>query len=187
MITAASAADPSGTVEASITVLNHASGAVLTYHNDDARDGAYIQETTLTPSVVNSSQFGKLRSYPVDGQIYAQPLYVPQLSIQGANHDVVFVATENDSVYAFDANQQSSPLWQVSLGVPSPRNDVEGISPSIGITSTPVIDITTGTLYVLAITNSGPYYLHALDITSRCRKVRRPGEGERIRLRYRLG
>ena len=174
MITAASAADPSGTVQASITVLNHASGAVLTYHNDDARDGAFTQETTLTPSVVNSSQFGKLRSYPVDGQIYAQPLYVPQLSIQGANHDVVFVATENDSVYAFDANQQSSPLWQVSLGVPSPRNDVEGISPSIGITSTPVIDITTGTMYVLAITNSGPYYLHALDITSGAEKFGGP-------------
>ena len=174
LITAASAADSAGTVQASITVLNQASGAVLTYHNDDARDGAFTQESTLTPSVVNSSQFGKLRSYQVDGQIYAQPLYVPQLSIQGANHDVVFVATENDTVYAFDANQQSSPLWQVGLGVPSPRNDVEGISPSIGITSTPVIDITTRTMYVLAITNSGPFYLHALDITSGAEKFGGP-------------
>ena len=174
LITAASAADSAGTVQASITVLNQASGAVLTYHNDDARDGAFTQESTLTPSVVNSSQFGKLRSYQVDGQIYAQPLYVPQLSIQGANHDVVFVATENDTVYAFDANQQNPPLWQVSLGVPSPRNDVEGISPSIGITSTPVIDITTRTMYVLAITNSGPFYLHALDITSGAEKFGGP-------------
>lgn len=174
VITAASAADPTGTVQANITVLNQASGAVLTYHNDDARDGTFTQETTLTPSTVNSSQFGKVRSYPVDGQIYAQPLYVPQLSIQGANHDVVFVATENDSVYALDANQQSSPLWQVSLGVPSPRNDVEGISPLIGITSTPVIDITTRTMYVLAITNSGPFYLHALDITSGAEKFGGP-------------
>jgi hypothetical protein len=88
------------------------------------------------------------------------------LSINGANHNVVFVATENDSVYAFDADQQSSPLWQVSLGVPSPRGDVEGVSPVLGITSTPVVDITTGTMYVLATTNSGPFYLHALDITS---------------------
>ena len=174
VITAASSADPSGAVQASITVLNQAPGAVLTYHNNDARTGAFTEETTLTPSVVNSSQFGKLRSYAVDGQIYAQPLYVPQLSIKGANHDVVFVATENDTVYAFDADQQGPPLWQVSLGVPSPRNDTEGISPMIGITSTPVIDITSGTMYVLAITNSGPFYLHALDITSGAEKFGGP-------------
>jgi hypothetical protein len=165
-ITAASAAYPSTFVQSGLTVVNRAAGAVLTYHNNNERNGAFTEETTLTPSVVNSSQFGKLRSYQVDGQIYAQPLYVPQLSINGANHNVVFVATENDSVYAFDADQQSSPLWQVSLGVPSPRGDVEGVSPVLGITSTPVIDITTGTMYVLATTNSGPFYLHALDITS---------------------
>jgi hypothetical protein len=117
--------------------------------------------------VVNSSQFGKLRSYGVDGQIYAQPLYVPQLEINGTMHNVVFVATENDTVYAFDADGlQSSPLWQKSLGTPKPRNDVEGISPQLGITSTPVIDIASGTMYVLAETNSGPFYLHALDIKS---------------------
>jgi hypothetical protein len=84
------------------------------------------------------------------------------------------VATENDSVYAFDADQQGSPIWQASLGVPSPRNDVEGISPMLGITSTPVIDITTGTLYVLATTNSGPFYLHALDVTSGAEKFGGP-------------
>jgi Bacterial Ig-like domain (group 2)/PQQ-like domain len=164
----------SASAQSTLTVLNQARGAVLTYHNDDARDGTFTEETTLTPSVVNSSQFGKLFSYPVDGQIYAQPLYVPQLSIKGSHHDVVFVATENDSVYAFDADQQSEPLWQVSLGVPSPRNDVEGISPELGITSTPVIDITTGTLYVLTTTNSGPFYLHALDITSGAEKLGGP-------------
>jgi len=173
-IVAASAAYPAGTAQSSLTVLNRAPGAVLTYHNNDARDGAFTEETTLTPALVNSSQFGKLRSYPVDGQIYAQPLYVPQLSVGGTPHDVVFAATENNSVYAFDADQQSSPLWQVNLGVPSPRNDIEGISPQLGITSTPVIDITTGTLYVLATTNSGPFYLHALDITSGAEKFGGP-------------
>ena len=166
VITATSTADSSATAQSSVSVLNQAAGAVLTYHNDDSRDGAFTQETILTPSVVNSSQFGKLRSYQVDGQIYAQPLYVPQLNINGATHNVVFIATENDTVYAVDPDQSISPLWQVSLGAPSPRNDTEGISPSIGVTSTPVIDITTGTMYVLATTNSGPFYLHALDITS---------------------
>lgn len=173
-ITVASAAQPSATVQANVTVLNKVTGAVLTYHNDDARDGAFTQETILTPSVVNSTQFGKLRSYGVDGQIYAQPLYISQLSINGATHDVVFVATENNSVYAFDADQQSSPLWQVNLGAPSPRNDTEGISPLIGITSTPVIDITTGTLYVLATTSSAQFFLHALDITSGAEKFGGP-------------
>lgn len=164
----------SATAQSTLTVLNQAHGAVLTYHNDDARDGAFTEENTLTPSLVNSSQFGKLFSYPVDGQIYAQPLYVPRLSINGSSHNVVFAATENDSVYAFDADQQSPPLWQVSLGVPSPRNDAEGISPRLGITSTPVIDTTTGTLYVLATTDSGPFYLHALDITSGKEKLGGP-------------
>jgi hypothetical protein len=173
-ITATTVASSSGTVQSALTVLNQAHGAVLTYHNDDSRDGAFTEETTLIPSAVNSSQFGKVRSYAVDGQIYAQPLYVPQLSINGTNRDVVFVATENDSVYAFDADQQGSPIWQASLGVPSPRNDVEGISPMLGITSTPVIDITTGTLYVLATTNSGPFYLHALDVTSGAEKFGGP-------------
>lgn len=161
-------------VQSTLTVLNQAHNAVLTYHNDDARGGAFTEETSLTPSVVNPSQFGRLFSYPVDGQIYAQPLYVPQLTINGTKRDVVFVATENDSVYAFDADQQSQPIWQVSLGVPSPRNDIEGISPELGITSTPVIDITTGTLYVVTTTNSGPFYLHALDITTGAEKLGGP-------------
>ncbi len=166
-ISISSVAYPSATARSKLIVQNAVSGAVLTYHNDDARDGAFTQETTLTPSVVNSSQFGKLQSYPVDGQIYAQPLYVPQLSIAGATHDVVFVATENNTVYAFDGDGlQSTPLWSRNLGTPSPRNDAEGISPMLGITSTPVIDITTNTMYVVTTTTSGPFYLHALDITS---------------------
>ncbi len=174
LISASSAAYSSTPVQSSLTVINQAPGAVLTYHNDDARDGAFTDETSLTPSSVNSTQFGKLLSYQVDGQIYAQPLFVPQLSIGGTNHDVAFVTTENDSVYAFDADQQSSTLWQVSLGVPSPRNDTEGVSPMLGITSTPVIDITTGTMYVLATTTSGPFFLHALDITTGAEKFGGP-------------
>ncbi len=174
-ISAASVAFPSSVATTSITVVNSSPGAVLTYHNDDARDGAFTDETTLTPSVVNSTQFGKLRSYTVDGQIYAQPLFVPQLAIAGTNHNVVFVVTENDTVFAFDANgTPSTALWTKSLGSPVSVNDSEGISPSLGITSTPVIDITTGTLYVLAESTSGPFSLHALDITSGAEKFGGP-------------
>lgn len=174
-ITGTSTAAPAFPLTSNITVINTSPGAVLTFHNDDARDGAFTNETTLTPANVNSSQFGKLISYPVDGQIYAQPLFIPQLSIGGAAHNVVFVATENDTVYAFDADgSQTTPLWTTSLGIPSPRNDVEGISPQLGVTSSPVIDITTNTLYVLAETNSGPFYLHALDITSGAEKFGGP-------------
>jgi dTDP-4-dehydrorhamnose 3,5-epimerase-like enzyme len=157
-----------------LTVVNTSPGAVLTYHNDDARDGAFTAETTLMPSVVNSTQFGKLRSYPVDGQLYAQPLFIPQLAIGGTKRNVVFAATENDTVYAFDADgTQTAPLWSVSLGAPSPRNDAEGVNPVIGITSTPVIDVTTNTMYVVAQTISGPF-LHALDITSGAEKLGGP-------------
>ena len=174
-ITGASNAAPSSPFTSYLTVTDTSPGAVLTFHNDDARDGAFTEETTLTLANVNSSQFGKLLSYPVDGQIYAQPLFIPQLSIGGAAHNVVLVATENDTVYAFDADgSQTTPLWSTSLGIPSPRNDVEGISPQLGVTSTPVIDITTNTLYVLAETNSGPFYLHALDVTSGAEKFGGP-------------
>ncbi len=174
-ITAASAAYPSTTASTGLTVINTAPGAVLTFHNDDARDGAYTQETTLMPSVVNSSQFGKLRSYPVDGQVYAQPLFVPQLSIGGTPHNVVFVETQNNTVYAFDADgTTTSPLWAKNLGAPSPRNDEEGVSPYLGILSTPVIDISSGTMYLVATTASGPFYLHALDITSGAEKFNGP-------------
>jgi hypothetical protein len=173
-IAAAAVAYPSSTVSVKVIVGNSSSGSVLTYHNDDARDGAFTQETTLTPSVVNSTQFGKLFSYSVDGQIYAQPLYLPQLTISGGAHNVVYVATENNSVFAFDADGlQSGPLWSRNLGAPSPRNDVEGISPLLGITSTPVIDITTGTLYVVAETTGG-FFLHALDVASGAEKMGGP-------------
>lgn len=167
IIAASLTSNPTVVAKSAITVINSSPGAVLTYHNDDARDGAFTSETILNPLNVNSATFGKLFTYTVDGQVYAQPLYQPQLSIGGVKHNVVFVATEANSVFAFDANgSQATPLWSVNLGVPVPKNDQEGVSPQLGITSTPVVDITTGTIYVLAETTSGPFTLHALDVAT---------------------
>ena len=170
-ITAATVAYPADVVNSGATIINAAPSAVLTYHNDDARDGAYLQEVTLTPSNVNSTQFGKIISYPVDGQIYGQPLYVPQLNINGATHDVVFVATQNNSIYAFDADATSgkgTTFWQVNLGVPKNAYDDAGPWPVVGVLSTPVIDITSNTIYVVNhLQNGSPeYWLHALDVTT---------------------
>src|ERR1700744_2803719 len=94
-------------------------GSVLTWHNDISRSGAIATETILTTSNVNTSTFGKLFSLPADGQIYAQPLYVPGVTIPGQGvHNVLYVATMNNSVYAYDADSPSSaPLWHVNLGV----------------------------------------------------------------------
>ena len=171
-VTATSAALPSYSVNASVTVTGDAPGVVsmLTYHNDDVRDGANLNETTLNPSNVNSQQFGKLFALPVDGQVYAQPLYLPNLTIGGVQHNVVFVATENDTVYAYDADGGSqSALWSKHLATPLQINDQEGIKPLLGITSTPVIDSTTETIYVLTDGLEGShkvYRLHALDVTT---------------------
>jgi hypothetical protein len=171
-VTATSVALPSYSVNATVNVIMAPPGvvSVLTYHNDDVRDGANTTETTLTPTNVNSQQFGKLYSYSVDGQIYAQPLYVPNLTISGVLHNVVFVATENDTVYAFDADGlQQTALWQRHLATPLQINDDEGIKPLLGITSTPVIDNTTNTMYVLTDgleSGNKVYRLHALDLAS---------------------
>lgn len=171
-VTATSAALPSYSVNATATVIDAPPGvvSVLTYHNDDVRDGVNTNETTLTPANVNFSQFGKLYSYPVDGQIYMQPLYVPNLTIAGVMHNVVFVATENNTVYAFDADGLSgSALWERHLGTPLQIDDGEGISPLLGITSTPVIDNATGAMYVVTdatVNGKQEYQLHALNITS---------------------
>ncbi|MGH8320143.1 MAG: PQQ-binding-like beta-propeller repeat protein [Steroidobacteraceae bacterium] len=149
---------------------------VLTYRDDVARDGADLTETVLTPANVNSSSFGLLRVLPVDGKVDAQPLYVAQLAIAGATHNVVFVATENDSVYAFDP-QTGATLWHVSLlgpgETPSDDRGCDQISPEIGVTSTPVIDLGAGphgVIFVVAMSkdSSSNYYqrLHALDLTT---------------------
>ena len=173
-VTATSVEEPADSAAASVVLANLAPHAVLTYHNDDARDGAYVQEVTLTPQNVNSTQFGKLLTYPVDGQIYAQPLYMSALNIAGGTHDVVFVETQNNSVYAFDADATASnptTFWQVNLGAPVNVEDSAGPWPKVGLLSTPVIDSTTNTMYLVAETsnngpNGTPFYLHALSVTT---------------------
>jgi hypothetical protein len=139
---------------------------VLTQHNDLARTGANTAETILTPSDVNSNNFGKLFTDSVDGLVYAQPLYVENLSIAGGTHNVVFVCTENNSVYALDADAGSTTYWHVNLGTPfSPS--CGDLTPVVGITGTPVIDLSSGTLYVDTKLAAGPAQkLHALDIAT---------------------
>lgn len=167
---------------------------VLTWQYDNTRAGANLNEIILTPANVNVARFGKLFSQPVDGQVYAQPLYVADVNIAGkGSHNTVFVATEHDSVYAFDADNASdanaSPLWHVSFlneseGVTTvPASDVGcgQVDPELGVTGTPVIDVATGTLYVVAMTKEqaggAPQYvqrLHALDIRSGAEKPGSP-------------
>jgi uncharacterized protein (TIGR03437 family) len=150
---------------------------VLTWHNDNARTGQNLQETTLTPANVKASTFGRLFTIPVDGKVDAQPLYVPSLAISGkGSHNVLYVVTEHDSAYAFDADT-GALLWQVSLlGASESTSDSRNCSqvvPEIGITATPAIDLQSGpngTIYVVAMTkdSSGRYHqrLHALNLTT---------------------
>jgi len=148
---------------------------VLTFHNDNGRTGQNLSEAALTPTTVNSTTFGKLATLPVDGLVDAEPLYVSNLIIGGAPHNVVFVVTEHDSVYAFDADTFVQ-LWKgIVLGSGESTSDNRGcgqVSPEIGITSTPVIDTKAGahgTIYLVAMSKNGSNYfqrLHALDITT---------------------
>ena len=168
---------------------------VVTRQYDAARTGATLNERALTPATVNVSNFGKLFSWPVDGDVYAQPLYLPRVDVPGKGmHDIVYVATSHDSVYAFDAaGQPREPLWQVSFldaraGIgPVAGTDVRCpfISPEVGITPTPVIDRQTGTMYVLARTKESQgmvssarfvQKLHALAITTGAEKFGGPVE-----------
>ena len=192
---------------------------VFTYHNNNSRTGLNSQETILTPANVNSTQFGKRFTYSLDGDVHAQPLYMANLTVAGVVRNVVFVATEHDSVYAFDADgKQSTPLWKVSCIVVhgtacSSTGATAGVStvpctdtaPStfncaannfeVGIVSTPVIDPTSQTLYVVAKTREGSatnasnclanpspppafrcysFQLHALDLATGAEKLGSP-------------
>ena len=152
--------------------------SVLTYHNDNGRTGQYTSETKLTPSNVQSAMFGKKFSQPVDSYVYAQPLFVPGLMIGNQMHDVVFVATVANSVYAFDANAAGPVLWHTNVGTAlscSDLNDCGDLVPSAGITGTPVIDPGSQTMYLVALVkdNNGFHHrLFALDVTS---GAERPG------------
>ncbi len=176
----------------SILVAISAVAQVTTSQYDNSRTGATSNEKILTPQNVNTKQFGRLGAFAVDGAVYAQPLFVPSVEVPGkGTHDVLYVATEHDSVYAFDASLPNQPpLWKVSFldrtrgTVPVSEDDAQCpfIRPEIGITSTPVIDLKTGTLYVLARTkirhraSSDEYFqhLHALAITTGAEKFGGP-------------
>jgi hypothetical protein len=163
---------------ATALLLPHAQAVnVLMQHNDLARTGANTAETVLTPANVNTNTFGYLFSDSVDGQVYAQPLYVQNLSIAGGTHNVVFVCTENNSVYAFDADTGGTTYWQTNFGTPFNPSTVScgDLTPVVGITSTPVIDLNSGTLYVDTKLSAGPAHeLHALDITTGSEKFGGP-------------
>ena len=175
-----------------LALVSHGQTAVpvLTWRYDNTHAGANTQETVLTPANVNAKTFGKLFSLTVDSTIYAQPLYVPKLTmVDGKVHNVLFVATENDSLYAFDADSNgganSKPIWKVTLldsahgagagatAIPWNQKDTiygQGdIGPTIGVTGTPVINSATKTMYVVSNTEeSGAFYsrLHAINITN---------------------
>jgi hypothetical protein len=147
---------------------------VLTYHNDIARTGQNLTESTLTTSNVTSATFGKIGFYAVDGKVDAQPLYASNVTVLGnGTHNVLIVPTEHDSVYAFDADS-GAPLWKTSMlasgETPSDPRNCSQVSPEIGVTATPVIDRTrgaNGAVYVAAMSKNGSTYhqrLHALDL-----------------------
>ena len=169
---------PSNTVTLTVTSTPPppSSVNVLTYHNDIGRTGQNLNETILTHSNVNSNSFGKKAFLTTDGLVDAEPLYVSNLQIGGAAHNVVFIVTEHNSVYAFDADTFAQ-LWKVSM-TPSGETSSDAVNgcgqvtPEIGITSTPVIDLKAGpngTIYLVAMTKNGATYfqrLHALDLTT---------------------
>jgi hypothetical protein len=168
------------------------SADVLTYHNDNARTGADLSETVLNPATLSPTTFGKLFSYPVDGAVFAQPLYASGVQIGRARLNVVFVATAHDSVCAFNADtnlgKNAAPRWHTSFtnpaaGITTVTGSEVGSSdlPELGIIGTPVIDRSSGTLYVVDMVkvngSSGPQIvqqLHALDISTGAEKFGGP-------------
>jgi hypothetical protein len=166
---------------ASLTVnpgTGNSSVDVITYHYDNGRTGQNLNETTLTPANVNSTQFGKKGEFSVDGRVDAQPLYLSGVTIGAVKKNVLYVATEHGTVYAFDADSvsgtTSSFLWKVTMlgsgETPSDDRGCSQVSPEIGITATPVIDRTRNAIYVMAMSKygAGNYFqrLHALDLST---------------------
>jgi PQQ-like domain len=182
-IVATAAADKTKTGKATVAVTDLA--GVFTYHNDLARTGQNLQEYALTPAAVSGGSFGKRWSCAVDGDVYAQPLYIANLVIGGGTHNVLIVATQHDSVYAIDADDQACHVfWQKSfLGAsfePIPAVDTgcaEVSSSEVGVMSTPVIDPANNVIYVLAATKEDHAYiqrLHALDVAGGTEKTGSP-------------
>ena len=148
---------------------------VLTNHNNAARTGANLHETILTPTNVNRQHFGMLFKQVVDDQVYSQPLIAIGIKVDGGTHDIVYITTVNNSVYAFDANGAAAtkPIWHVNFGTPADLNSANfgclDINGNMGIIGTPVINAEKTALYVVALTKSGDHYeqrLHALDLTT---------------------
>jgi len=197
-VTATNTVDSTQSASVSVAVTDLA--GVTTYHNGLARDGANTREYALTPAAVASSHFGKLFSCKVDGAVYAQPLWLPALTIGGSAHNVVFVATQHDSLYAFDADSTAGaciPLWHANLidtahGAGAGETTVPSagpgalvgagygdIAPEVGVTGTPVLDAATHTLYVVSksVVPGGPTFfqrLHAIDVFTGKEKLAGP-------------
>jgi hypothetical protein len=194
-ITATSVADVTRSASNSIGVTDLS--GVLTYHNNVSRDGTNTHEFALTTANVNKSTFGRLFSCQADGAIYAQPLWIPNLIVAGTPHNVIVVATQHESLYAFDADAAPcTTLWHVSLidsthggttgetSVPSAGTGAlvgsgyGDISPEVGITGTPAIDLTTSTLFVVSksVNSSQQFFqrLHAIDITTGSERIAPP-------------
>jgi uncharacterized protein YjdB len=173
-----------GSVAASITLAVGTGVNIPTWHVDANRSGLNAAETSLTTANVAPMSFGKLFSYAVDGYVYGEPLLMSNITVNGAVHNVIYVATEHDSVYAFDADSYGTgaPLWQVSLlqtvgGVAETPVTVGAIQPYLGVTSTPVIDPTTNTIYVVSeqtLAGNSSFRLNALDITTGAQKFGGP-------------
>jgi hypothetical protein len=158
--------------------------SVITNRYNNDRTGLNPSETVLNTTSVSDATFGKLFTLPVDGQVYAQPLYLANVNIAGVIHNVVYAVTENNSIYAFDANNPAAQLlWKVNVGPTIPCDVIQycltypGLQPQIGITSTPVIDVAAGTIYVVAetyVSDAANFYIHALDVTTGHERVGSP-------------
>jgi hypothetical protein len=169
----------SGNASLTVTVASSAGVNITTFHVDANRSGLNANETTLTPSNVSALTFGKLFSDLVDGYVYGTPLIMSNITVKGALHNVLYVATEHNTVYAFDADTAGAPLWQTPLLQSGETPMTDGpIQPYQGITSTPVIDPTTNTIYVVSTQTSSSagatFRLTALDITTGAQKFGGP-------------